>query len=920
MKDRSFRDVLNELAAAAGNNVEKGRSLERLVKAFLEQDRVQSARFSRAWLWTDWPDNGGRRDTGIDLVAEEWEGGALVAIQCKFYDPSETVALSDISSFLQAYGTPAFASGIIVSTSERWSPNAEHALENRDKPVSRWGPRVFEESSVDWQDFDLDRPTELVFRETKTLRDYQVGAVQDVLRGFGEGDRGKLIMACGSGKTFTALRAAEQLVDAGGNVLFLTPSISLLSQSLIDWANDADVPLKTFGVCSDIRAGRRAADDEDISPYDLTERPSTDPDQLVSRFNQADRAGRMTAIFSTYQSLDVVSRAQGQGLPDFDLIICDEAHRTTGVSVGGADESNFVRVHDDGFIRGSKRLYMTATPRIYGDRARQTAANRGVALTSMDDESKYGPEFHRLGFGRAIELEILAPYKVIILNVDLEEVSFDLNDLISNSGNELNLDNAARMVGCWNALGKRGAVGVDFSEDPRPARRAVAFSNTIAQSRRFTEHFGPVIEQCIIAAGSGDGNHLRCEVHHVDGTQNALQRTEHLAWLRQEPPEGVCKILSNARCLTEGVDVPALDAILFLNPRDSEIDVVQAVGRVMRRSPGKSYGYIILPIAQAPGTGADQMLRDSDYRKVWQVINAIRAHDDRFEARINQLALLKDQGQREYGYDGDITDRRDRVPREEEDSQLPLLIAGSVELRDAILARIVDRYSDPRYWETWARNIREIAQRHEARIRALLRTPASGVRHIFDEFLAGIRNNLNDGITEDEAIGMLSQHLITKPVFDALFQEYAFSEHNPVSQAMQSTIEALQERGLEKETEGLDNFYRDVRIRAQGVNTAEGKQQIIAELYERFLRLALPDTAANLGIVYTPTEVVDYIVRSVEDVLQAEFGVSVSDEGVHVLGPFHRDGNFHHQAVAEWADPSGGSGAKVPGGAARQRD
>ena len=510
----------------------------------------------------------------------------------------------------------------------------------------------------------------------------------------------------------------------------------------------------------------------------------------------------------------------------------------------------------------------------------------------MDDESKYGPEFHRLGFGRAIELEILAPYKVIILNVDLEEVSFDLNDLISNSGNELNLDNAARMVGCWNALGKRGAVGVDFSEDLRPARRAVAFSNTIAQSRRFTEHFGPVIEQCIIAAGSGDGNHLRCEVHHVDGTQNALQRTEHLAWLRQEPLEGVCKILSNARCLTEGVDVPALDAILFLNPRDSEIDVVQAVGRVMRQSPGKSYGYIILPIAQAPGTSADQVLRDSDYRKVWQVINAIRAHDDRFEARINQLALLKDRVKPEYEQDLDITDRRDRVPREDEEIQLPLLISGSVEVRDAILARIVDRYSDPRYWETWARNIREIAQRHEARIRALLRMPDAGVRPIFDEFLAGIRSNLNDGVTEDDAIGMLSQHLITKPVFDALFQEYAFSEHNPVSQAMQSTIEALQERGLEKETEGLDNFYRDVRIRAQGVNTAEGKQQIIAELYERFLRLALPDTAANLGIVYTPTEVVDYIVRSVEDVLQAEFGLSVSDEGVHVLDPFTGTGTF----------------------------
>ena len=474
-------------------------------------------------------------------------------------------------------------------------------------------------------------------------------------------------------------------------------------------------------------------------------------------------------------------------------------------------------------------------------------------------------------------------------------MGIDLDALLSESGSDINMDNGARMVGCWNGLGKR-AAGVDFADDPQPAKRAVAFSNRIKDSESFERSFPQVIETAITVRDNPE-NDLRCEVRHVDGNQNALERADHLAWLRAEPESGTCRVLSNARCLTEGIDVPALDAILFLHPRKSDIDVVQAVGRVMRKEPGKRYGYIILPIAQAPGVTDEESLNASAYRAVWQVINAISAHDDRFEAIINQFALSQ-QTQKpprpDYSEGGDIAyDDGSVAPTAEEQAiQGILQIAGSPELRDAILAKVVDKYADPRYWEKWASTVREIAQNHETRIRALLNGPDETVRDTFDNFLAGIRNNLNDGITEDDAVGMLSQHLITKPVFDALFADYAFAQHNPVSQSMEGTIDALAERGLEKETAGLDNFYRDVRVRAQGVTDASGKQSIIAELYERFLKLALPETAARLGIVYTPTPVVDYIVRSVEDVLQAEFGVSVSDEGVHVIDPFTGTGSF----------------------------
>ena len=905
MPNRTFRTVLDELAADASSPADQGSRFERLVKAFLERDKAQARRFARVWHWRDYPGNGGRHDTGIDLVAEERDTGQHAAIQCKFYAPQTQVVRDDVNKLLGAYGTTQFDYGIIVATSDNWTGNAQDALAGLDKPVSRWGPEVFENSSIDWQTFDLNRPADLTWRQTKTLRDYQDAAMRAVQEGFEDSDRGRLIMACGSGKTFTALRIAEAMAGVGGTALFLTPSISLLSQSLIDWANDADLPLKPLAVCSDIRAGKRSPDDEDISPYDLTEPASTDPAALASRFRISNRADNMTAVFATYQSLDVVAEAQkAGGLPEFDLIICDEAHRTTGVSakrLTGRDESSFQRVHHNTFIAGKKRLYMTATPRIYGDRARRKANDAQLVLASMDNERLYGPEFHRLGFGQAVELGILTPYKVVIFNVDQEQVGVDLDALLSDSKSGVNMDNGARMVGCWNGLGKRGAAGVDFTADPWPVKRAVAFSSTIRQSRLFTDYFPSVIAACIAAGGDHSENRLRADVDHVDGTQNAQQRAERLAWLRAEPEAGFCKILSNARCLTEGIDVPALDAVLFLNPRKSDIDVVQAVGRVMRKSAGKQFGYIILPIAQAPGASPQDTVSNSAYKAVWQVINAISAHDDRFEAQINQLALRQKTeggggdggGVDDYGGGEDIASADgDTAPPEDEGIQGTLLIAGSPELRDAILAKIVDKYADPGYWEKWAVDIRAIAERHEARIRALLNNPATGVRPIFDEYLAGIRNSLNEGISEDDAIGMLSQHLITKPVFDALFADYQFAARNPVSLAMQSTIESLQARGLEKETAGLERFYRDVRIRAYGVTTAAGKQQIIAELYERFFKLALPEISARLGILLTPVPVVDYIIHSVADVLRAEFGASLSDEGVHIIDPFVGTGTF----------------------------
>ena len=298
-------------------------------------------------------------------------------------------------------------------------------------------------------------------------------------------------MACGTGKTYTGQAIAEQVAGVGGTVLVLMPSISLLSQTLKEWTADAGVPMTPFAVCSDVKAGKRT-DFEDISPYDLVLPATTDPELLVSRYKKSKPKENMTVIFSTYQSLPVTMAAQDAGIPEFDLVICDEAHRTTGVTLSGADDSNFTKVHDDINLKAKKRLYMTATARVYGDGAKAKASEADAVLASMDDPSVFGPEFHRLGFDEAVRRDLLSDYKVLVLAVDEGAVSAAFQKQLSNEDHELKLDDATRIVGCLNALAKRNAYGTTFKEGEPAMQRAVAFSNTIAQSKKFKSLFNEI--------------------------------------------------------------------------------------------------------------------------------------------------------------------------------------------------------------------------------------------------------------------------------------------------------------------------------------------------------------------------------------------------------------------------------------------
>jgi predicted helicase len=929
----ALQNLLAAYREASQSEREKGTYFEELIRTFFRHEPRFADLYEEVWLFSDWakavggPEFGiSAKDTGIDLVAKTQGTAEYHAIQCKCYAPTYRVRKADIDSFFTASGRKPFSRRFIVTTTNDWGNNAEEALREQHIPAHKIDLHDLENSQIDWAKYQPSKPP--VLKEKKKLRKHQTTALTKVGLGFKSADRGKLIMACGTGKTFTSMKVAEQVAGKGKRILFLVPSLNLLSQTLTEWTQESETPLHSFAVCSDAEVGKKRTKDEDVVEtftHELRYPATTDARRLAEEMAKRHDGQHMSVVFSTYHSLDVISRAQHLfGLADFDLIVCDEAHRTTGATFASDDkESNFVRVHDGEFIRSGKRLYMTATPRIYGDSAKAMAEKDNVALCSMDDESLYGKQFHVITFSEAVELKLLADYKVLVLTISQDHVSERLQGLLKDENNQLKVDDAARIIGCWKALAKQG-LAQDLNYDPEPMRRAVAFCQVIERnpggrvhkvsSKQIAGMFQKVVDAYLEKEDAE--NSLRCEAEHVDGTMNAGEKEEKLDWLKAEVPENTCRILSNVRCLSEGVDVPALDAVLFLTPRNSPVDVVQSVGRVMRRTEDgkKKLGYVILPVVIPAGMEPHEALDDNKvYKVVWDVLQALRSHDDRFDAFVNKLDLIgKDNRRMEVIA---VTDKIQKKSPAAKDSGKgksgknqfaigepvpgrPAATQGELkfevgELERALYARIVKKCGNRNHWEEWANDIARIANTHISRITAIVSDPANGKEvAAFQAFAHELRDDLNDSISDGEVIEMLAQHLITKPVFDALFEDYSFASQNPVSRAMQGVLEVLHEHRLEKEADTLEQFYASVRRRADQIDDITAKQKIVVELYDKFFRNAFPKMTERLGIVYTPVEVVDFIIHSVNDLLQQEFGQSLGSKGVHIIDPFTGTGTF----------------------------
>lgn len=889
--------ALERIRSTAPSAFVQGRRFERLFgAALLSHPGEFRDMFVRVWLWDDWPGKDGP-ETGIDLVAEDRDGNEW-AIQCKNYFNSR-VSTQAVNSFLGKAGP--FHGRLFVSTSRHPLPKvgAQNLAKASNCRVLTHGD--LDGWPVDWARF-VDEPESLVFDDpVYEPHPYQQEAVEAIGGRFQDHDRGKLILPCGTGKSVVALWAAERVVGEGGRVLYVVPSISLMGQTMREWSTQRRTDQRYIGVCSDSSAGKAGPEDANLTELSIP--VTTDPEAIRGALGE-DRPDKMTVVFSTYQSLQVIADAQADGAGTFDLMICDEAHRTTGVhKKGRATVSAWLLAHDQSVLQADRRLYMTATPRLYSSNVKEKAKERQVALYSMDDESTYGPEFYKMSFKKAVDDGYLSDYEVAIVAVsDGIYASLAGNFVAEHKETGVNVEDVVRLLGCWDALadpttrGTNGRVTGEINTH-HAARRAIAFSNTIKGSVNLEKWWPDIIDHLAEDTGRKEDlgkTLLGLKVRHIDGTTRASVRAQALNDLRSDIPEGQCHVVTNARCLAEGVDVPALDAVLFMAPRRSKVEIVQAVGRVMRRAEGKRRGYIVLPVIVPEGKRVTDsaFLRSSTFQPVWDVISALRAHDERMDVWVNTADMggkppvkvidLNGKGGDPDGGGGD--DSGDPI---KEFAQM------SLPLNEEIASALVERCGDKRYWAGWADDVGEVAARIQNRINTLIDRPdRPKAGQAFNRFLEEMRQTINEHLQRENLVGMIACHLVTLPVFEALFGSTEFAHRNPVVKALTDMTNALDDEGLLNEARELDHFYQSVKTRVQEVTDPDGRLRILLDLYETFFKKADPKETSRSGIAYTPIEVVDFILRSADAVARQEFGKGLTDENVHILDPFTGTGTF----------------------------
>ena len=873
--DTGFNKMLEQLRQRAdGDGHTKGKLFEKVVKSFLSVDPIYKDRFESIWLWDEYPKRNKSHDIGADLVAKEKSDGSLCAIQCKFYDKT-TIQKKHIDSFLEAGSRSTFSHMMLVYTGSSYGKNVEDALKGHGCTPLNF--KSLSTSNVNWPDLAAGL-TKITRRDPYELHDYQKKALVDVSNGLAETDRGKLIMACGTGKTLVSLRIAESMVGVGGLVLYAVPSISLMHQSIRYWSEQKTIPHGYVGVCSDpkVSHGDEAAD---IPIIEMEIRVTTNSKRIATALKKTDKK-KMTVVFSTYQSMKAVVDAQKAVGRPFDLVLCDEAHRTTGADKGNEWGAQLVHTSID----ANKRIYMTATPKIFQAKIKTKTSNLGIPLYSMDDTAVYGKTLHELSFSDAIDAKQLSDYKVAVLAIDERYGAKYLQNLVdvTTEAGDLKLTDAARMLGLYKALQNPDSD----NEDMRAMQTCIVYTNRVAYSKTFARTFDKLTRET-------DGKRFSCDSRHVDGTQNATERADAIQWLRESssvaPDE--CRILSNARCLSEGVDVPALDSIAFMNPKESMVEIVQAVGRVMRKSEKKSTGYVILPIGVPPNQDANKILDNNKvFETVWKILQALRSHDERMSIECNTADLRKELPKR-VSILG--VDRNGRIRQHDPGGDtIPI---GELDVpSNLIYSKIVDEVGDRRYFEYWSKDVADVVARLQERILTVIgdKKENSGARKMFNSYMSGLHEIMSDQVVEQDGIDMLAQHMVTRRIFNAIFDTDDAIQKNPISIALDAVVDELLAHGLDAEMDKLESFYKSIENRVSKLDTHDTRQPVISELYGTFFKQAFPKMSERLGIVYTPQEVVDFILRSVDHVSRENFGRELTDKNVNIIDPFTGAGTF----------------------------
>ena len=900
------------------SEVEKGEHFERLMKNFLLTYAPYRGKIKSAWVWKNFPhrEQLGGRDLGIDIVAETFDKN-FIAVQCKFYSDNSTVEKSAVDSFISNSARSFFVDGeekffsqrIWISTTENYTANAKEMFKNQSPEIQMINLESLRRAQVNWS--LLDNGFCGKDASARKPKDYQFEAIEEAEKHFQTNSRGQMIMACGTGKTFTSLKIAEKIAPHG-KILFLVPSISLLSQTLEEWATFSENPINAICICSDSKSSN--LDEDEIIDVNLIVPAMTDTEKISAKlenfFAERDKNFGMTVVFSTYQSIEIVHEVQKKlgGKLNFDFVVCDEAHRTAAYTDTEKNKKNhskseknselgelspFTAIHDENFIHAEKRLYMTATPKLYKTDFKKDPAANDLTVWSMDDEKIFGTEFYRISFKTAIDKKILSPYKLLIFAVNENEIKASLREKVfDKSKKNFTIDNVSLLIGCINALSKRVIEkSKDFlADDLAPMKSAVIFCPKIAYSKEIQKIFSevqadykknlPPIQQEKL---------IEIELNHVDGTTPADKRSDAIQKLKKVS-ENTCQVLSNVRCLSEGVDVPALDAVIFLSAKKSKIDIIQAVGRALRKADNKKYGYIVVPMVFTPNQDSETATNlNEKYRPIVDIINALAAHDESMNIEIERL---RNTGESEK-FDLVVSDEFEGGEEITEDGRT---IHEQIRLdlnvpRAELFAHIISVVGDNFYWYRWAEKISKILDRHRNRIAELISVEGEP-RRAFEKFISSLKKSLGTSVDEEQAIDMLAQHLITRPIFEAIFENTLFVKKNPVSQAMQRILKELDKDGISKERDDLKEFEESVAEHCRNMGDAKQRQEILIKLYDSFFKIALPKTAQKLGIVYTPVEVVDFILNSVNDVLKKNFGKTLSAENVHILDPFTGTGTF----------------------------
>ncbi len=902
MQEISAYKLIKEKLQAIPNLRHKGSLFEKISKQFL-QEHDSANEYESIDLWNDWKLRGKEGDRGIDIVIQT-TSKEFIAVQCKFHQNS--ISLDDIATFLtqlqSGVGEVRFKKGIIISSSHLTS-NALKAIEQiRSTGMGIDIDEITEEdfiySRIDWEKFDpMQTQSEIPLCDKKKPRSHQIEAIKATKEYFSnpKNTRGKLIMACGTGKTYTSLKIMETLDPK--ITLFLAPSIALLSQTFREYAQEKSDPFYASIVCSDDKVGKsKNEDNDDIKFSELPIKPSTRLEDILSVYEKAQKENKRFIIFSTYQSALRIKEAQEAGLNGIDLIICDEAHRTVGAmySSNERDDKNaFTLCHSDGNIKAKKRLYMTATPKVYSESSKAKAKESDNVIYSMDDEEIFGQEIYTLNFSKAIALDLLTDYKVIILAVrkeNLSGVTNSVNKKISQLKAEgtkldkklINNEFVCKIVGTHKGLAKQDLIILDDENkedhnlqnqyDTAPSQKAINFCKSINTSKNIKDSFETIMECYDEELKKKSFKNLKISIDHIDGTMNCKDRLEKLEKLNEFQPN-TCKVLSNARCLSEGVDVPALDSIVFFDGKSAMVDIIQAVGRVMRKAKRKKRGYIILPIAleESEIQNLDEAVNNTNFKNIWKVIKALRSHDPSLvdEATFKEKIKI-------FGSD-------DNKKQDDEKTLFDAILLQ--DLADAMYNVMPTKLGDRNYWENFTKKTGNIARTLNNRLKDIFEKNPE----FFHGFLDSLRENIHQNIKEDEALDMITSHIITKPIFDALFGD---NIQNPIAKALDKMVLKLSTLGLEGETKDLKNLYESVKTEATHAKSQKSQQELIKNLYNTFFKEAFRKQSEKLGIVYTPIEVVDFILRATNGILKKHFNTDFNDQSITIFDPFTGTGSF----------------------------